>query len=103
MSISRRTLLGSTLATLTLATAACSGASTPATSSSAAGPGTFRTLEEIKGSGTIRIGVFSDKAPFGYVDAGGGYAGYDVVYAERIAKDLGAKVEYVPVEAASRV
>lgn len=105
MSISRRTLLGSTLATLTLATAACSGASTPATSSSssAAGPGAFRTLEEIKGSGTIRIGVFSDKAPFGYVDAGGGYAGYDVVYAERIAKDLGAKVEYVPVEAASRV
>ena len=47
MSISRRTLLGSTLATLTLATAACSGASTPATSSSSsvAGPGAFRTLE----------------------------------------------------------
>ena len=28
----------------------------------------FRTLDEIKSSGTIRIGVFSDKNPFGYVD-----------------------------------
>jgi polar amino acid transport system substrate-binding protein len=27
--------------------------------------GTFRTLDEIKESGTINIGVFSDKSPFG--------------------------------------
>ena len=25
----------------------------------------YRTLEEIKASGTVRIGVFSDKYPFG--------------------------------------
>ena len=35
----------------------------------------FRTLEEIQSDGTIRIGVFSDKAPFGYVDSAGEYAG----------------------------
>lgn len=35
--------------------------------------GTFRTLEEIKSSGTINIGVFSDKSPFGYVDENGEY------------------------------
>ena len=31
----------------------------------------YRTLDEIKESGTINIGVFSDKNPFGYVDENG--------------------------------
>jgi polar amino acid transport system substrate-binding protein len=65
--------------------------------------GTARTLDEIKKSGKIVIGVFSDKKPFGYVDANGDYQGYDVYFGNRIAKDLGVDVEYVPVEAASRV
>ncbi|MDU0479638.1 transporter substrate-binding domain-containing protein [Staphylococcus chromogenes] len=66
-------------------------------------PGAARTIEQIKQSGTIKLGVFSDKAPFGYVDAQGKYAGYDVEYGNRLAKDLGVKPEYIPVEAASRV
>ncbi|MCL2212088.1 MAG: cysteine ABC transporter substrate-binding protein [Treponema sp.] len=65
--------------------------------------GKFRTVDEIKKSGKVVIGVFSDKAPFGYVDAHGRYKGYDVYFAERIAKDLGVRVEYVSVEPASRV
>lgn len=63
----------------------------------------FRTVEQIKKNGTIKIAVFSDKKPFGYVDEYGKYQGYDVYFAERIAKDLGVKVKYVPVEAAARV
>lgn len=63
----------------------------------------FRTLDEIKESGKIVIGVFSDKNPFGYVDEYGNYQGYDVYFAERIAKDLGVDVEYVSTEPASRV
>ena len=63
----------------------------------------FRTVEQIKKSKTIKIAVFSDKKPFGYVDEYGKYQGYDVYFAERIAKDLGVKVKYVPVEAAARV
>lgn len=63
----------------------------------------YRTLDEIKESGTIKIGVFSDKNPFGYVDESGNYQGYDVYFAERLAKDLGVDVEYVSTEAASRV
>ncbi len=62
-----------------------------------------RTVAEIKKSGTVRIAVFSDKKPFGYVDEYGEYQGYDVYFARRIAKDLGVKVKYVPVEAAARV
>ena len=63
----------------------------------------FRTVEQIKKSGTIKIAVFSDKKPFGYVDEYGKYQGYDVYFGNRIAKDLGVKVKYVPVEAAARV
>lgn len=65
-----------------------------------------RTLEEIKKSGTIKIGVFSDKNPFGYVDEHGEVQGYDVYFAKRIAKDLlGSEddVEFIYVEAANRV
>ena len=65
--------------------------------------GTARSLQEIKDSGKIVIGVFSDKKPFGYVDENGEYQGYDVYFGNRLAKDLGVEVEYVPVEAASRV
>ena len=63
----------------------------------------FRTLDEIKESGTINIGVFSDKSPFGYVDENGEYAGYDVYFAERIGKDLGVEINYVSTEAANRI
>ena len=63
----------------------------------------YRTLDEIKESGTINIGVFSDKNPFGYVDENGEYQGYDVYFAERIGKDLGVEVNYVSTEAASRI
>lgn len=63
----------------------------------------FRTLDEIKKSGKIVIGVFSDKSPFGYIDENGKYQGYDIYFAERIAKDLSVAVEYVSADPASRV
>lgn len=96
---------------LTLLTAAFTGCKTNAgnnTDNSATGAengksGTARTLEEIKKSGKVTIGVFSDKKPFGYVDENGDFQGYDVYFGNQIAKDLGVEVEYVPVEAASRV
>lgn len=62
-----------------------------------------RSLDEIKKSGKIKIAVFSDKAPFGYVDKDGKYQGYDVYFAERLAKDLGVKPEYTSVDPAARV
>ena len=63
----------------------------------------YRTLDEIKNSGKIVIGVFSDKHPFGYIDENGKHSGYDIYFAERIAEDLGVKAEYVSVDPASRV
>lgn len=63
----------------------------------------YRTLDEIKEDGTINIGVFSDKNPFGYVDENGEYQGYDVYFANRIGEDLGVKVNFVSTEAANRI
>jgi len=62
-----------------------------------------RTVQEIKDSGVIRIGVFTDKAPFGYIDENGKNQGYDVYFTDRLAKDLGVQVEYISLDPASRV
>jgi len=75
-------------------------------SSSSSTKSSTGSIAEIKKRGTIKIGVFSDKAPFGYVDANGKNQGFDVFLAKRFAKDLlgdESKVEFVLVDAASRV
>lgn len=63
-------------------------------------------LETIKQNDKLRIGVFSDKPPFGFIDENGNNQGFDVAIAKRFAKDMlgdESKVEFVLVEAASRV
>lgn len=63
-------------------------------------------LESIKQKGSVTIGVFGDKPPFGYIDAKGQNAGFDVYIAKQIAKDLlgsEARVNFVLVEAANRI
>ena len=69
----------------------------------AAPKASFRSIADIKQSGKLIIGVFSDKAPFGYIDKDGNYQGYDVYFAERLAKDMGVKAEYISLEPANRV
>lgn len=106
MKLFKKIALVFTAAAMALSLAACSGAKTGSGASgsdSSAGAGSFRTVDEIKSSGKVTIGVFSDKNPFGYVDNNGEYQGYDVYFAKRIAQDLGVELELVPVEAASRV
>lgn len=73
-----------------------------------AGPASskFASIEQLKKDGKVRIGVFADKPPFGYVDADGKNQGFDVYIAKRFAKDLlgdESKAEFVLVDAASRV
>ena len=85
-----------------LGMAACSGGAASSSSSSSSAQVGDRTPEQIQEAGEIVIGIFSDKAPFGYIDADGKPAGYDVVYGDRIAADLGVTAKYVPVDAAAR-
>ena len=87
-------------------TASTSADTTDITEAQVAGdssPAGFRSLDEIKESGSINIGVFSDKNPFGYVDENGEYQGYDVYFANRLGKDLGVDVNFVSTEAANRI
>ena len=95
-------------AAMALSLAACSNSNgsssaSDSTGDSSAASGSYRTVDQIKESGEITISVFSDKNPFGYVDNDGKFQGYDVYFADRIAKDLGVELKLVPVEAASRV
>lgn len=104
-----KTISAGLLLTLGLAgIAGCATASASSDTAAASGAAdetnvVYRTLDEIKAAGTVNIGVFSDKNPFGYVDENGEYQGYDVYFAERIGKDLGVDINYVSTEAASRV
>ena len=111
-SISRRHFLATAATTAALlGSIALGGCSISATSdggnsgsdSSASSQSGFRSLDDIKNSGKIVIGVFSDKSPFGYVDENGEYQGYDVELARQIGTDLGVDVEFVSTEAANRV
>ena len=64
------------------------------------------SIDEIKEKGKIRIGVFSDKAPFGYLDSNGKNQGFDIVIAKRLTKELLGdenKVDFVLLEPANRV
>lgn len=64
------------------------------------------SIASIKDRGVLRVGVFSDKPPFGFINSQGQYDGFDVYIAKKFAKDLLGdenKIQFIPVEAAARV
>ena len=96
-------LLGLTLAIASLTGCGAKQTATETQNNASTEKIVYRTVDEIKESGTINIGVFSDKSPFGYVDEKGEYQGYDVYFGNRIGEDLGVKINYVSTEAANRI
>lgn len=101
-----------TVGLLSVLLAACGGeksTSTQSNSSEGAKPtaeATDNSLQAIKDRGVLKVAVFSDKPPFGYVDKEGKSQGYDIELAKRLAKDLLGdenKVEFVLTEAQHRV
>lgn len=81
----KKTLVLTLLLALLAGLVGCSSKSENSTSSTDAAAG---SIAAIKAADTIRIGIFSDDAPFCYQDADGSFKGYDVVLGERIAKEL---------------
>lgn len=96
-------LTGIVTTALALSLAACGLEMIDTASEQVSSQAGYRTVDEIKESGRINIGVFSDKNPFGYVDENGEYQGYDVYFANKIGEDLGVEVNYVSTEAANRI
>lgn len=60
-------------------------------------------LDEIVKAGVVRVGVFTDLEPYGFLDASGKNVGYDVDIALELAKRLGVKAEFVQVTGPTRV
>ncbi len=64
------------------------------------------SIAAIKKADTIKIGIFSDDAPFCYQDADGTFKGYDVELGKRIAKELlgdEKKITWVTMNPADRI
>ncbi|MDM8212581.1 cysteine ABC transporter substrate-binding protein [Enterococcus hirae] len=93
------------LAGIVAVLAACGNASSEDKSSGDASDNAA-SVAAIKKRGKLRVAVFGDKAPFGYIDKDGKNQGYDIYLAKRLAKDLLGdenKVEFVVTEAQNRV
>ena len=60
-------------------------------------------VTQIKRRGYIRVAVFGDLPPYGWVNDQGQRVGYDVYLAHRIANDLGVKIRFIQVNANNRV
>ena len=60
-------------------------------------------LSDILSNGIVKIAVPEAFAPFGSVGKTGEHEGYDVDVAKLIAKDLGVKLELVPVVSKQRI
>lgn len=61
------------------------------------------TVSAIKKRGQLRVAVFGDLPPYGWVNKDGKRVGYDVELARRMAKDLGVKPKFIQVNANNRV
>lgn len=55
------------------------------------------TLESILGRGTLRVGYVPDSMPFCYNNSAGDLVGFDVEMAHTLAKELGIRLELIPV------
>ena len=61
------------------------------------------SVSAIKKRGVLRVAVFGDLPPYGWVDEHGNRVGYDVRLARQMAKDMGIKVKFTQVNANNRV
>ncbi len=66
-------------------------------------PAARADMKEILDRGVIRIGTQMDNPPFGYIDASGKPAGFDVELGQMIGKALGVKVQLEQIIGANRI
>ncbi len=89
---------------LTVALVGCtpspSGQSSSATAGGAAASSALQTVLQ---RGTLRVGDCLSFAPFGFKDKNANPAGYDVDIANRLATDLGVKLDVVDTTSANRI
>ena len=55
-------------------------------------------IDAIRKRGMLRVGVFTDRLPFVFLNGERHLVGFDVEMAQQLARDLGVKVEFVEME-----
>lgn len=55
-------------------------------------------LDEIKANGTLKVGIEGTYPPFNYQDESGQLTGFEVDFANAVAKQLGVKAEFQPTK-----
>jgi polar amino acid transport system substrate-binding protein len=61
------------------------------------------TLDTVKSRGVLIAGVLTQNIPYGYLDASGANAGFDVDVARYLAAKLGVRLELRPITPATRI
>jgi ABC-type amino acid transport substrate-binding protein len=54
-------------------------------------------LERLRSRGILRVGYLPDNLPFAYFNAADDLVGFDVEMAHTLARDIGSKLEFVPI------
>lgn len=65
-------------------------------------PALAQKVADIKKSGVLKVGAQVAQVPWGFSDKSNKLTGYDIEFAEMLAKDLGVKPEFTPVTVANR-
>jgi polar amino acid transport system substrate-binding protein len=67
-----------------------------------AGGAQAQKVADIKKSGVLKVGAQVAQVPWGFSDKDNKLTGYDIEFAQMLAKDLGVKAEFTPVTVANR-
>lgn len=61
------------------------------------------TLDQVRESAIVRIGVRNDNPPMSFIDGDGNWIGFDIELAEAMADQMGFGLELVPVDGTTRI
>lgn len=99
--LSRRSFLGLQAATLCTMLSGCSAGhdEEPPAETTPAAP---RTLDEIRASGMLRVGLYSDSKPLSYINSKGNFSGLDGYLCPFITEHSGLGIDYVAIDPPAR-
>lgn len=100
MKFNWKKIITAAVAAMSVAAVVATAAVLPSTANAASNSS---SVSAIKKRGTLRVAVFGDLPPYGWVNKNGKRVGYDVALARQMAKDMGVKVKFVQVNANNRV
>ena len=80
-----------------------SGCTSPENSAGGAGTAAQSQLDKVIKAGTVRVAVLPDYPPWSVQTPDGGFEGYDIDIAEKLAEALGVELELVSTDGTSRL